>query len=315
MHLILNDLSSQFPVANQYQAREVMAVFLKAYQAARSVTGSSNLIVDRDYNHISLAVGYCIEQWRNDHAVDIEDKRAFRSLIQRSDTYDSFPIEDTSEFNVDSCECFSTGCQLAYLLSGCCLSFLCHKKWDVPFIKGRYRFLNEDTDQIDDQEVCVPNIASWETAAVFSQTYGEKVKQESRASFTSGEDILNRANEFPNLSFCENAKAQLSAERGRYSVSQIARRLIELQKYFETAVGAFDAQQLNHCTPESKATLEQYKLAHTFQLPNGEKELFSWHLRFTGEYAGRIFFYPDMASKKCYIGHVGLKLPTVEYPT
>lgn len=30
MHLILNDLSSQFPVANQYQAREVMTVFLKA---------------------------------------------------------------------------------------------------------------------------------------------------------------------------------------------------------------------------------------------------------------------------------------------
>lgn len=315
MHLILNDLSAQFPVANPYEARAVMTSFLKAYQVARKATGSDNLILDRDYNHIFLTPEYCIAQWRNDDAVDMEDKRAFRSLIQRSDTYDSFPVEEISEFKAALCERPSDGCLLAYLLSGCCLSFLCDKIWDVPFIKGSYCFLNEETGQTDNYEASIPNIASVTTAMTFSQTHGEQIQREQQTAFVCGEDILAHADEFPNLVFCKNAEEQLIRERRRNSVSQIARRLIELQKYFETAVGAFDAQQLNHCTPESQKTLTQYQFEHTFLLPDGRNILFSWHLRFTGEYAGRIFFQPDMVSKKCYIGHIGPKLPAVRFPT
>lgn len=315
MDLILNDLSSQFPAENQYQARKVMKSFLKVYLVAKSVAGTNRLILDRDYNYISLAKGYCIEQWRNDHEVEEEVKRVFRSLIQRSATYDSFPIEDVAEFEVDLCKRLSAGCLLAYLRSGCCLSFPGHEKWDIPYIKGSYRFMNEETDQIDSCEASVPNIASEETASVFSQTYSEQIKREKRSSFLSGKDILDCApKKFPNLIFCKTASDQLMAEGRHNNVSQIARRLIELQEYFETAIGAFDAQQLNHCTPESKATLDQYKLEHTFLLPSGREELFSWHLRFTGEYGdGRIFFHPDMISKKCYIGHIGHKLPTKMY--
>ena len=315
MELVLNDLSSQFPAENQYQARKVMKSFLKVYQVAKSTAGTNRLILDRDYNYISLAKGYCIEQWRNDHEVEEEVKRVFRSLIQRSATYDSFPIEDAAEFEVDLCKRPSAGCLLAYLRSGCCLSFPGHEEWDIPFIKGSYRFMNEETDQIDSCEASVPNIASEETASVFSQIFSEQIKREKRSSFHSGKDILDCApKKFPNLIFCKTASDQLMAEGRHNNVNQIARRLIELQEYFETAIGAFDAQQLNHCTPESKATLDQYKLEHTFLLPSGREELFSWHLRFTGEYGdGRIFFYPDMTSKKCYIGHIGHKLPTKMY--
>lgn len=315
MYLILNDLSSQFPVTDLYQARAVMRSFLQAYQAARKVTGSSNLILDKDYNSILLSTGYCIGQWRNDCTVDTEDKRAFCSLIQRSDTYDSFPIEDVSEFAVDPDSILSTGCLLAYLLPGCCLSFLCDKKWDIPFIEGCYRFLDEAAEQIESRQARVPNIASLETANTFSQIYSEQVKRENRSSFTCGEDILKRTDEFPNLVFCKSAGDQLMEEHGRHSVNQIAGRLIELQEYFETAVGMFDAQRLRHCTQESEVTLKKYESEHTFLLPNGKNVLFSWHLRFTGEYAGRIFFYPDMTAQKCYIGHIGPKLPTVQFPT
>lgn len=317
MQLVLNELSSQFPAADQYQAREVMKSFLKAYQAAKTAVGSDRLILDKDYNHISLAEGYRVEQWRNDRAVDTEIKRAFRSLIQRSDTYDSFPVEaeDASEFEDSLCGRFSRGCLLAYLLSGCCLSFLCSPQWDIPFIQGIYRSINEETGQIDSREVSVPNIASEAAADAFSLTFGAQIRQEQRFSFALGSDILERAGEFPNLVFCKNAANQLQEERSRDTVKQIVRRLMELQAYFETADGAFDAQRLNHCTGESQATLNQYNLEHTFLLPGGERILFSWHLRFTGEYAGRIFFHPDMSSKKCYIGHIGPKLPTVRYRT
>ena len=315
MHLILNDLSAQFPVAGIYEARKVMQSFLKAYRAAKKAVGSDRLILDRDYNHILLTPEYFIEQWRNDHEVDIEDKRSFRSLIQQSDTYDSFPVEELSEFHAELYKCSSNGCLLAYLLSGCCLSFLCDKNWDIPVIQGRYCFLSEETGQDGSCAASVPNIASTATADVFSQTYGAQIRREQQAAFVSGKDILAHRDEFPNLVFCKNAEGQLMGERRRNSTGQIARRLMELQTYFESAAGAFDPRQLRHCTPETQATLEQYQLEHTFLLPDGKNVVFSWHLRFTGEYAGRIFFFPDMASKTCYIGHIGLKLPTVQFPT
>ena len=314
MQLVLNELSSQFPLSNQYQAREEMTLFLKTYKAAVKVTGSDQLILDKDYNHINLAVGYCIKQWRNDSEVDIEDKRVFRSLIQRSALYDAFPIEDVSEFKVHPYGISSQGCLLAYLLSGCCLSFH-RKEWDIPFINGDYYSIDKQTEQIINREVRIPNIASVSTATTFSQTYSDQIKRENCESFISGEDILKCRDKFSNIIFCKNTENQLLKERCRNSVVQIAKRLVELQEYFESAEGAFNPNQLNHCTTESETTLQTYKQDHTFILPNGKNQLFSWHLRFTGDYAGRIFFHPDMKSKKCYIGHIGHKLPTVENPT
>ena len=315
MQLILNELSSQFPLLNQYQARGVMTSFLRTYILAMRATGSNQLVLDRDYNHIKLAKDYCIEQWRNDIDVDVEDKRIFRSLIQRSITYDSFPIENLSEFKVQSSGHISYGCLLAYVLFGCCLSFLCDGKWDVSLIDGEYSFLNEETEQIQSKNVSIPNIASELTATAFSQAYCGQINHEKCTSFIVGEDILRRRKEFPNVVFCKNAEAQLKSEHSRNNVGQIVKHLLELQKYFETAEGAFNPQQLKHCTQESENTLDTYNPEHTFVMPNGEKKLFSWHIRFTGDYAGRIFFYPDMVSKKCYIGHIGHKLPTVDYPT
>lgn len=313
MQLVLNDLSLQFPVENQYEARKIMQMFLAAYRLAKEATGSDCLILDSSLPHLFLSEGYCVDQWRNDYEVDIEEKRLFRSLIQRSETYDAFSFDEESEFKISMSKQSSVGCLLAHLLDGCCLSFLCRSEWDTPFIQGDYLYLNDEDCEIESHTVSIPNIASAHTASVFSLSHTAKIQQHRRASFASGTSIVERISEFPNLELCENAKTQLLAEHGRKCTRQIARRLFELQEYFESADGGFDSDKLTHCTPESQSTLDQYKDAHTFTLPNGEEKLFSWHLRYTGEYAGRIFFFPDMTSKKCYIGHIGQKLPTSKY--
>ena len=75
----------------------------------------------------------------------------------------------------------------------------------------------------------------------------------------------------------------------------------------------FDENTLTRATPESEATLKQFSQEHTFGLPDGSVKRFSWHVRYTGGYAGRIFFHPVPERKVIYIGHVGHKLPTVKY--
>ena len=103
---------------------------------------------------------------------------------------------------------------------------------------------------------------------------------------------------FPNLIFCENAINGCYKNVGVAEAGQVYKRLLELPK----------------ASPETPLTLEQYETEHTFLLPEGNAQLFSWHTRFTGGYAGRIFFYPDTTQKKMYIGHIGHKLPTKKYP-
>jgi len=65
-------------------------------------------------------------------------------------------------------------------------------------------------------------------------------------------------------------------------------------------------------SPESSMTLEMYGRERTFRCPDGQKRLFSWHLRLT-PHAWRIHFYPDEQTKTLIIGYIGHHLPTVRY--
>lgn len=116
-----------------------------------------------------------------------------------------------------------------------------------------------------------------------------------------------------NLVFCRTAENQLKQMQNPVTVRQVCKRLLELQEYFSSSPKVFDKSQLNHATPESEITLQQYNREHAFQLPNGEYQIFSCHMRFTGNIAGRIFFFPDIKNNRCYIGHIGKKLKTVTY--
>lgn len=72
----------------------------------------------------------------------------------------------------------------------------------------------------------------------------------------------------------------------------------------------FDFEKLTYATPETDKTLKMFAEEHKFLLPNGQIKLFSWYVRFTGAYAGRIFFEPMLQEAKVYIGR---KLPTARY--
>lgn len=130
----------------------------------------------------------------------------------------------------------------------------------------------------------------------------------------SGRDILQGAEQlFPNLVFCENAVRGCQKNVGVSEAGQVYKRLLELQRVAEGMETVFHKNLLTRATPESEVTLQRFSDEHTFQLPNGKIQIFSWHVRYTGGYAGRIFFYPVPEEKRIYIGHIGHKLPTVKY--
>ena len=292
-----------------------MDSFLNTYSKVKKIIINDSVLMDQNYCSFELAKNYRIEQWRNDPVVDMETKRRFRALLNKSVIYDPSEVELESEFDLEIQEkkYISKGCLLAYETEGVTISFLSDDYWETPEISGYYVTFNEK-DDLKEEHVQVPNVSCQKNVEPFEEKYKEK-RKEWRAEIRSAQDVLKcKETRFPNLIFCENAINGCYKNVGVAEAGQVYKRLLELQVAAEKMGNQFDKKLLPKASPETPLTLEQYETEHTFLLPEGNAQLFSWHTRFTGGYAGRIFFYPDTTQKKMYIGHIGHKLPTKKYP-
>lgn len=202
---------------------------------------------------------------------------------------------------------------MAYKTDGVAVSFLSNECWRTPKIAGTYTELSDDGD-LNQYPVSIPNVSYKENVKIFKEYYEHKKDEWPYTSIKSGQDIVQLADTlYPNLVLCESAVRGCRKNVGVSEARQVYRRLLELQRAAEVMKNTFDKNLLNNATLESEATLKRFSDEHTFQFPDGRIQLFSWHIRYTGGYAGRIFFYPILKEKKIYIGHIGHKLPTVKY--
>lgn len=317
MQMILNELSAKFPTETIEDGKVIMQSFLDTCFKVKRIIQNDSVLLDKDYKSFELAKGYRIEKWRNDPTVDKEEKRRFGALLNKSVVYNSsdFELETDGEFKAEfgQKEYTSKGCLIAYETQGVMVSFLSDEYWEKPEIQGLYLELSLD-GEIEENKVSIPNVSFDPNISNFEKYY-EQVKDEWRyTDIISGQDILECAEyAFPNLEFCENAIEGCKKYVGVSEAGQVYKRLLELQRAAEGMGDKFDKNVLTKATPESGVTLKQFEVEHTFQMPDGKIELFSWHVRYTGSYAGRIFFYPIPAERKIYIGHIGHKLPTVKY--
>lgn len=124
---------------------------------------------------------------------------------------------------------------------------------------------------------------------------------------------LSNLNLLSGINSMGNAIQGCKKNVGVSEAGQVYKRLLELQRVAEVMENKFNKEVSTKATPESGATLERFSIEHTFLLPDGNTQIFSWHTRFTGDYAGRIFFHPVPEKKIIYVGHIGHKLPTVKY--
>lgn len=317
MQMILNELSARFPVETTECGKLLMDSFLETYFEVKKIIQNDSILLDQDYKSFELAPEYRIEQWRNDPTVDIESKRKFRVLLNRSIVYNSKEFEQEKEWSFKTefqhKEYTSKGCLLTYEMDGVAVSFLSNECWKNTEIEGTYFELLENGDLVQSQ-VKIPNVSYCENVSSFKEYYEQSKEKWRYTNIKSGQDVLRCAKRaFPNLIFCENAIQGCWKNVAVSEAGQVYKRLLELQQAAESMGNKFDRNVLAKATPESGATLERFSVEHTFLLPDGTTQLFSWHIRYTGGYAGRIFFHPVPETKKIYIGHIGHKLPTVKY--
>lgn len=317
MQMILNELSADFPICTREEGKRVMSDFLNLCKRVGKKINNDSLILDKYYDSFQLARDYHISEWRSDTTVDKEEQRLFRSILNRSVVYDGREIDDVkmdladSQFEYESLD--AKGCLIAFETDNFVLSFKTHDYWKEKFIKGLYLSLLEPETLDEPREVNVLNLHSPDDLSVLDTYFADELN-EKYEGVKSGRELLQYVQEwFPSIVFCDNAIKQLKKESTTMNIRQIIRKLIELNDYFSTLEGNFDMDALKNCSPESEATLNEYKDDHTFRTPDGVDEIFSFHLRYTGTYAGRIFFKPSEGNKKCIVAHIGKKLKNHTY--
>src|SRR5262249_55399681 len=99
-------------------------------------------------------------------------------------------------------------------------------------------------------------------------------------------------------------------------LAQIYKRIGIIDQYFRSWTGVgFDPSQIaTKVSPDSQISLERFKEDRKVLCPDGQWRVFSWHVRITPRAWG-LYFEPDPASRKAWIGYIGRNPPSVSDPT
>ena len=186
------------------------------------------------------------------------------------------------------------------------ISFQSSAQWDCSLIEL-------EVTLIDDEEELVPTIENVIHASCRNhiQKHEQWISDRIKIEVYNGSDIWNQKEElFPSLEFCSNVSKQLqNIGNGEQILKQIIKRLRELEDYCKSwQDGSFDLSKIpTKITPESDSRKKELKEKLTFQCPDGNKQLFSYHARMTPG-AWRLHFYPEEQSRKIIIGYIGVKI-------
>lgn len=313
--LVLNELSlDQAPAVEP--ARDRMFSLIHTCFLAQTAGASRMLLLPENTVQRELSDGYSIWQWANDPLVDIDLRRKFLSMASYGPfTEKVLGLEALERLGISEYfhdERSAKGLSAAHVLDGLAVSIASGETWDQETVEVKILSLDDAADLIEGEvqirHACSP-----------AHIHGHKdwLSARQRAQVGSGGDIWAQRQElFAALIFCERVEAQLRAiNRGDPHLRQALRRLCQLNDYFAAwNKGPFDRTQILDCDPESQVTLQQYGAQHSFQCPDGQQRVFSWHVPMTPG-AWRLFFYPDGRKRKAFIGHIGAKLPNVSYAT
>jgi putative addiction module killer protein len=150
LEMILNECSivhaDNIPTAQAW-----MTQLIDTIRSAKKL-GINILRTKTELNTAQIALGYSIAQWRNDHSVDREVQRFFRSLQTKSPFIDELTESDlqeknsSSEFSHNSFPVLGLG--IAYLLDGLAISLPSAPQWDMAYIHIQHNFLDPETAEI-----------------------------------------------------------------------------------------------------------------------------------------------------------------------
>ena len=318
LYIVLNDLclySKDNPISDtKYEARRWVKSFYELVIHAQNAGAIGGLRTYLSFDEIKLVKDYTLRDWSADEDIDRDLRLRMIEIFSQLSHSDKFPENQQGDPLID-CKFNhqrAYGIWGAIYLDSFSISLLTHSVWDTHELIAEIEELDEETLEVDERTEMVRHLTKNEHLLIHT----DWLTNRTRIVIPNGTSLWsNHKRLFPSLSFCKNTKQQIKSLSGLH-LRQVMKRLSELEEACKNwKDGAFDMNVLPHCTPESQATLTQYRSEHSFECDDSITRLFSLHTRFTPD-AGRIFFYPHVRAsgeRVLFIGHVDRKLPNVSY--
>lgn len=315
MYFAINELSiEKTDVDNSYKARLIINDFVSLCRELEKNGLIEVLFFPEDIDMRYLWAEYGFRKWLGDKEVSMTHKQFFhRFLDKHRGYYSSNETEGDFRINIHT-ECVtSIGCAFAYEHDQMAVSLPTREIWKKDVILGKYIFLNSEGGLLE-KDCDLANINSILSVEKILSTYREEVFD----GITSGQDLWDAREElFPNLILCGDVKEQLYKDSEMFHINAVIKKLKRLQEYFSNCSSIYDPKELGldarteSDTVKTDPSLSSLRL---FRTPNGEEKYFFDHIGFNGKYSGgRIYFHPDNANQRCYIGYIGRHLPTGKF--
>ena len=191
----------------------------------------------------------------------------------------------------------------ATLLDSATVSFGAHPDWSLAWVDTSYKMLDDEGNLIE-----VDGKIRNASKVTHADEHTEWLKPLGLATApTSAQVWAEKEDRFPGIRFLPRIEHDLTALDGSgvpflqaiASLQTLAQDVANWKKNtpwpeFSTKASPESSQRQDLCWVHDNAT--------------GKKELFDWHIRFTGGFAGRIHFRVDTASRQIIVAYVGGKL-------
>lgn len=314
MFLTLNDLSIHNTADTKYNAKTLIDELVSFFKSLHAESIIDEVIFPESLFSISLHSEYGLTQWLVDDNVSVTYKQFFRRFLDKHRRYyNNQSIDGEFSVFIDEQEHKAVGCAFALEHGHVLLSLPTNMLWKNNSIYGQYSLLDEFGEiQISTQ--FIDNVWTSIPLEEIILTH----RKELSADITSGQDLWDKREKlYPNLVFCENVKEQLFDDSEKYHILAVMKRLQRFQEYFSSCGSLYDPAELGMGARTESETVKsdtELKNLRRFKLPNGDEKYFFDHVGFTGKYSGgRIYFLPDNANNRCYIGYIGRHLQTKKF--
>lgn len=305
MQLVFNELSLNDTIEYE-EGISCFYQFINTYSKAVKEGFDRAVRTYIDFNVIPIADHYHSYQWRN-REMDRDIVRRYQGLCDRQDLKERLDLPFELYVNGKHGE----GILYAVLHDEVLFSISGHDIFKVFQLEGMLYSLEKE----EETTVEVVNVSSVSDIEDHKNMWQVRKRMEVEGNISKDDFIKNLSNYYPNLVFGDLALKQLKVDIEQQHFKKVRMKLNEIESVFRDWDGGEVRNDMfaSKMSPQSPETLNKFRDEHTFEV-NGEAVLASYHIRYTGNIQGRIYFYPNSENKKCYICSLTTKLPTVSAP-
>lgn len=211
-------------------------------------------------------------------------------------------VEDM-EFRTRPGQVPSSALAWATLLDSATVSFDAHPDWSRGWVETSYRTLDDEGNLLE-----VDGRIKNACQAAHADEHVYWLKQLGLAAVPTSREVWGeRADRFPGLRFLPRVEKDFAALEG--SGAPFLRAIAALDALVnDVASWKIDSAWPDFSAKASPESEQRQKLCLVSDDATGKEELFDWHTRFTGAFAGRVHFKVDAANKSIVVAYVGSKL-------